>query len=86
MQNINYIKHPTTIKILIQELKQICDDYLARKITEDELRYFIQCWANNGGKMLFDGQNQFNPTITQRVGAKRLHLVKKMLEGFQYTI
>jgi len=84
--NDKYIKYPTTVKTLIQELIRICDDYIARKTNEDELRYFIQYWANNAGEMMFAPGNEFNPTLKQRVGTKRLKLVSKMMEGIQLKI
>lgn len=86
MNQLDYIKHTTTIKVLIQELKRISDDYLARKISEDTLRYYIQYWATNSGHLLFVGSNTFNPTVQQRIGSKRLKLVEQMLEGMQYTL
>jgi hypothetical protein len=60
MMDFDYIKHLTTIKVLIQEIKRISDDYTARKISEDTLRYYIQYWATNSGTLLFDGSNAFN--------------------------
>lgn len=86
MNQADYIKYPTTIKILIQEIKHICDDYTARKIPEDIIRYYIQYWATNSGNLFFDGGSAFNPTVQQRIGSKRLTLVEKMLAGMQYTI
>jgi len=86
MKELDYIKYPTTIKILIQELKQICDDYIARNITEDTLRYYIQNWATCEGHLLFEGANEFNPTVKQRIGSKRLKLVERMLDGMQHSL
>ncbi len=45
--DFDYIKHPTTIKVLIQEIKRISDDYTARKISEGTFRYYTQYWATN---------------------------------------
>ena len=49
MNKYDYIKHPTSVKILIQELKRICDDYIARRTPEDVLQYYVQYWATDSG-------------------------------------
>jgi len=84
MKNINYIKYPPTTKILIEEIKRACDDYIARRISENELKNVIWAWADNVGDKMFNGSYEFNPTITQRVGTKRLTIVNHMLDGHQY--
>lgn len=86
MKDLDYIKHPTTVKVLIQELKRICDNYIGRKVNEEELRYYIQYWAAHEGALLFSGHESFNHTVVQRIGSKRLKLVQKMLDGYQYTL
>lgn len=86
MKNCEYIKYPTSTKILIQELIRACDDYISRKISEDELRQTIWIWADCAGDKLFKGSTEFNPTVQQRVGAKRLNLVKNILAGYQYKL
>ena len=86
MNNIEYIKYPPTTKILIEEIKKACDDYIARRITENELKNTIWTWADNVGEKLFNGSYGFNPTIIQRVGAKRLTIVSHILNGHQYKI
>lgn len=86
MKELSYIKYPPTIKILIQELKKATDDYIARKINGDELKQIIWVWADNAGDKMFNGSSEFNPTVEQRVGAKRLNLVKHMLVGYQYKM
>lgn len=84
MKNLDYIKYPPTTKILIQEIKRACDDYISRKISENELKNIIWTWADNVGEKMFSGSCEFSPTITQRVGAKRLTIVNHMLDGHQY--
>lgn len=86
MNKYDYIKHPTSVKILIQELKKICDDYIARNTSEDVLRYYVQYWATDSGSLLFNGNEGFNPTVQQRIGSKRLKLVNQMLDGMQHTL
>ncbi|MGH4121721.1 MAG: TIGR04540 family protein [Clostridium sp.] len=84
MKNPDYIKYPPTTKILIEEIKRACDDYVARRINENELKSIIWSWADNVGEKMFNGSCEFNPTIIQRVGTKRLTLVNHMLNGHQY--
>lgn len=80
---LDYIKHPTTSKMLIQELKRACDDYLGRRLDEGDLKNLIQGWARNYGDLMFEGQNGFKSSVNQRLGAKRIDLVNRMLEGYQ---
>jgi len=86
MKVSEYIKHPPTTKILIEEIKRACDDYIARRISENELKNIIWAWADNAGEKMFNGSYEFNPTITQRVGTKRLAIVTHMLDGHQYKL
>lgn len=84
-QFMQYIQHPTTVKMLIEEINRACDDYISRKITDAELKSIVITWANTSGDKLFDGP-RFNPTVTQRVGKKRLKLIEAMLKGFQTSM
>ncbi|MBP2636805.1 MAG: hypothetical protein H6Q72_2712 [Firmicutes bacterium] len=79
---MNYIQHPPTVKVLIEEVIHACDDYLARKITDDELKAIVMTWAKTSGDKLFSGPSEFNPTLTIRVGKKRIKIIKAMLTGF----
>ncbi|MCE5286768.1 MAG: TIGR04540 family protein [Pelosinus sp.] len=80
---INYIKYPTTIKVLIAEINRACDDYISRKISDAELKSLIIAWANSSGDKLFAGSSALNPTVIQRCGKKRIQLIEKMLVDFQ---
>lgn len=84
MKNIDYIKYPTTTKILIEELIRACDDYISHKINEYELKEIIWIWADYSYDKLFKSPTEFNPTLRQRVGTKRLNLVADILVGYQY--
>ena len=86
MKLLDYIKYPPTTKILIEEIRRSCDDYIARRINEDQLKSIIWTLADNVGDKMFNGSHEFNPTITQRVGAKRLAIVNHMLDGHQYKL
>ncbi|HEY8890350.1 MAG TPA: PC4/YdbC family ssDNA-binding protein [Clostridium sp.] len=68
MKNLDYIKYPQTTKILIEEIKRACDDYIARRINENELENIILTWADNVGEKMFNGSYEFSPTVIQRVG------------------
>lgn len=84
MEHLDYIKYPPTTKILIEEIKRACDDYIARRISDNELKSIIWAWADNVGEKMFSRSYEFNPTIIQRVGSKRLTIVNHMLDGHQY--
>lgn len=86
MKNPDYIKYPPTTKILIEEIKRACDDYIARRINENELKNIIWTWADNVGEKMFNGSYEFSPTVIQRVGTKRLTIVNHMLNGHQYKL
>jgi len=83
---MDFIKYPPTVTALIEELINACDGYIARIITEQELRALIHSWGYSSGDKLFNGAKNFNPTVTQRLGKKRLKLVEAMLEGYQQRI
>lgn len=86
MDGKSYKKHITTVKELIEEVINITDDYKAKNVSEETLRYYIQFWATNSGGLLFYGEEGFNPTFVQRVGKRRLKLVDKMFDGMQISI
>ena len=69
------------VKTLIKDIKNICDDYTGRKIDEETLRYYIQFWASNCPELMFNGHTEYNSTLKQRAGSKRLRLINKMLDG-----
>jgi len=77
-----YIQYPTTLKLLIKEIKCCCDDYLSRRLPEAEFRDRLHCWAKYCGDKLFSGPDQFSPTLSAKLGKKRLALVRIMMDGF----
>ena len=81
-----YIMHPSSVKGLAAEITKVCNDYYARKLSEQELKRVICHWANSYGTMLFAGPNCFNPTIMKIIGTKRLRLMETMLDGFQTSL
>lgn len=74
-----YLKYPSSIKALIVEIKKLCDDYTNKKITENEVKEFIDCWIYYFGEnFYFNGE--FNPTVKARIGSKRMKLIKSIIE------
>jgi uncharacterized protein (TIGR04540 family) len=79
------LRNPTTVKLLAIQIILACDEYIAKKITEKQLKELILYYASNHGKKLFDLEG-INPTIVNRIGRKRLELLNIMLSGFQLSI
>lgn len=79
----DFIKHPPTVKLLTEEMKRACDAYLARRLAEQELQHIIHFWALHSPDKLFAGPENLNPTVSAKLGKRRVHLVQKMLGGFQ---
>jgi uncharacterized protein (TIGR04540 family) len=80
---MEFLKNPTTIKMLAIQLLQASDEYISRKLSEKQFKELIFHYASNHGNKLFSLKG-INPTITNRIGKKRLELVNIMLEGFQH--
>jgi uncharacterized protein (TIGR04540 family) len=80
---MEFLKNPTTIKMLAIQLLQASDEYISRKLSEKQFKELIFHYASNHGNKLFCLKG-INPTITNRIGKKRLELVNIMLEGFQH--
>ncbi|MBP2655108.1 MAG: hypothetical protein H6Q73_2677 [Firmicutes bacterium] len=78
-----YQLYPSTVKLLAVELKTAIDDYNARLIDANELRSLVSHYADNCGNKMFLGPGEFNPTVTQRLGARRLQTVLAMMVGRQ---
>ena len=83
---VEYFKHPTSTKMLIDEFKRASDDYLGRKITEAEFQYIVRYWADNCGSLIFQGPNDYLSSFKQRTGEKRIKLLESMLQGHQRRI
>lgn len=82
---MEFLKNPTTIKLLATQIILACDEYIARKLPEKQFRDLIFYYSAHHGKKLFNIES-INPTIINRIGKKRLELVNIMLEGFQYKL
>lgn len=76
-----YQLHPSTVKLLAKELSRAVDDYNMKKLDLDQLSSLVVHWASTSGKKLFSAPDRFNPTITQRVGTRRLEIVRHIFKG-----
>ena len=83
MNLLDILKNPTTVKLLSAQLILACDYYIAKKISEQELKELLLHYASRHGEKLFSVKG-FNTTVTSRIGKKRLNLINIILEGFQY--
>lgn len=79
---MDILKNPTTVKLLADQIVRACDSYIALKIPEKQFRELITHYASQHGRKLFS-KDGLNPTVTIRIGKKRVELVKIMLSGFQ---
>lgn len=82
---MDILKNPTTVKLLAAQLLLACDEYIAKKLTEKQLRELLFHYASHHGKKLFSSKG-INATIVNRIGKKRLELINIMLEGFQLSL
>lgn len=79
------LKNPTTVKLLASQIILACDYYIAKKMSENQLKELVFHYANKHGKKLFSKAG-LNPTIENRIGKKRLELLEIMLDGIQLTL
>lgn len=82
---MEFLKNPTTVKLLASQIIKACDNYIGLKIPEKQLRELITYYASQHGKKLFSN-NGLNPTIENRIGKKRSELVNIMLSGYQIKL
>lgn len=80
-----YLKYPTTVKLLAGEIIKVCNDYNARKINNDEIKEIILWYATKMPDKLFMA-NDLNPTIKKIIGSKRIFLINTLLDGYQTSI
>lgn len=79
---MDILKNPTTVKLLASQIISACDNYIALKMPEKQFKELIFHYASQHGKKLFS-KNGLNPTVTIRIGKKRVELVEIMLSGLQ---
>lgn len=80
---MEFLRNPTTVKMLAAQIIKACDNYIALKLSEKQLKDLIMYFASQHGKKLFSSVG-LNPTIENRIGKKRTELVNIMLSGFQF--
>lgn len=78
----NYMQYPTKVKEIATEIIKSCNDYKARKISNDELKEVILYYATKYPEKLFNGA-ELNSTVTKIIGKQRIELINKILEGYQ---
>lgn len=77
------LRNPTTVKLIARELKAACDAYIAKTMSEKEVRELIFHYSTHHGEKLFDFYGSLKPTIRDRLGIKRCCLMEHMLRGVQ---
>jgi uncharacterized protein (TIGR04540 family) len=85
VMKLDILKNPTTVKLLASQILKACDEYIARKMTDKQLKELLYHYASRHGNKLFCIKG-INPTIVNRIGKKRLELLNIMLEGFQQRL
>lgn len=78
----NYMAYPQTIVGFSEELIKIIDDYMARKISNAELKEIILFYAETNAGKLFNGAD-YNITVKRLIGKKRIDVLNTILEGYQ---
>lgn len=82
---MDFMMYPTTVKMLAAEIISVCNAYVSRQITADDLKRVILHYAEYSPEMLFNG-DELNSTVLNRIGKKRTVLVKKMLTDYQQKL
>jgi len=80
-----FLKHPKTVNALAEEIIRVTNDYNARQIGFEELKTIVHWYASNYGNKLFNGMDDYNPTVKKTIGQRRIKLIDKLLEGYQIT-
>jgi len=81
-ESIDIIRNPSGVRQMAAEMKKLVDTYWSRRISEKEARELIIYWATYYPQYIFRA-NDYNPSIKQIVGKKRLAFVDVALQGFQ---
>lgn len=83
--NDSFMAYPTTVKGLATELIKVCDAYKARQISNTDIQEIILWYATKYSDLLFDCED-YNTTVKQKLGKKRISLLDKLLDGYQHRI
>lgn len=78
----NYTGYPSTIAVMIRELKKIIDDYQAKKLTNEEVKIIISFYSKTSPEKLFDEEdpNKLNITLRRKIGKFRRSVLKSILK------
>ncbi len=76
------IRNPKTMKDLARELINCIDLYWCGDLTEVECKEYINYTARNH-KLLAKNGTDINNTVKIIIGARRIELIEKFLEGYQ---
>lgn len=79
------IRNPKTMKDLAKEIINCIDLYWCGDITEAECREYINYTARHH-KLLAKNGTDINPTVKIVIGARRVELLEKFLEGYQLQL
>jgi len=74
----DYMRYPTTVKMLAGEIKAVCDDYKKRKINNDDITEVVSWYAKMHSDKLFCN-GKINPTVSKIIGQKRVQLLNVLL-------
>jgi len=80
-----FLKYPSSVKALAEEIKRVTADYSARRLGNDDFKNIFLWYANYCGDKLFQGQD-YNPTIKAIIGKRRIKLIDMVLDGYQITL
>lgn len=80
-----YIAYPLTVKSLAEEIIKVCDDYKARKLSNEDVKEQIWWYAAKAPDKLFNGSD-YNSTVKKIIGKRRIELLDTLLDGFQHSL
>lgn len=79
-----FVKFPTSVRSLSEELVRCTNDYYSRKIGNDEISEIIKWYASKCADLLFRGQD-YSPTLKKIIGQRRLRLLDHILEDYEFN-
>lgn len=78
-----YLLVHTNYKALAEEAKNLVDEYLAKKITEDKLLEVLRAWDTNCPNLLYeDGhKSSLSKSVIRYIGKRRAVVILAMLKS-----
>ena len=80
-----FVKFPNSVVTIAKEIIRVVNDYNARVIGNDELTEILLWYANKYPDKLFQGVD-YNTSIKQIIGVRRVRLLDTILDGYQTTL